>query len=371
MQLIVDLNSESFVSNSYNSPTNYVFPVTSFSARRHEVFPVSLQFASAGAITDLPYTPQIIISLKPWMNYASAPIASVYGLTKAGSGSSAVWNGTLALNTTAIETLFANNGGTEASSVPAMLEVAWSSTGSYSPAVNSISQAVSFTIANCVYNSSADTLPGAGTTTPAPVTSASVTISAPGSTPAVTVTQTGSASAFNFSIPLNPAPTLSVGTTTTGAAGTSAASSLTGTATNPILNLTLPAGQNGTSPTLSAGTVTMLAAGSSASASLSGTYPSQALNFSLPLGSPTTISSTAPSTGTISVTFPTSPVDGQLVIWRISQGATAYAITFPSTNFSLSGLTAPTATASKKFSILAGYNSATTKWEALSLTPYA
>ena len=40
-------------------------------------------------------------------------------------------------------------------------------------------------------------------------------------------------------------PNITIGTVTTGDAGTSAAASMTGTAENPVLNLTIPRGQDG------------------------------------------------------------------------------------------------------------------------------
>lgn len=98
---------------------------------------------------------------------------------------------------------------------------------------------------------------------------------------------------------------LSIGTVTTGTAGSSANANITGTAPNQILNLTIPRGDTGqagatgpTGPTGSTGStgpagpannltiasVTTGNAGTSASVTISGTSPNQALSFTIPRG---------------------------------------------------------------------------------------
>ena len=85
-------------------------------------------------------------------------------------------------------------------------------------------------------------------------------------------------------------PTISIGTVNTGAAGTNASATITGTTPNLTLNLTIPKGDKGTNgvngqtPKISIGTVTTGAAGSSASASISGTTPNLTLNLTIPKG---------------------------------------------------------------------------------------
>ena len=85
-------------------------------------------------------------------------------------------------------------------------------------------------------------------------------------------------------------PTISIGTVDTGAAGTNASATITGTTPNLTLNLTIPKGDKGTNgvngqtPKISIGTVTTGAAGSSASASISGTTPNLTLNLTIPKG---------------------------------------------------------------------------------------
>lgn len=87
--------------------------------------------------------------------------------------------------------------------------------------------------------------------------------------------------------------TVSVGTTTTGAPGSSASVSNSGTSTNAVLNFTIPRGETGTAGatgpagpanSLSIGTVTTGSSGSPASATITGTAPSQTLNLTLPAG---------------------------------------------------------------------------------------
>ena len=85
-------------------------------------------------------------------------------------------------------------------------------------------------------------------------------------------------------------PTISIGTVTTGAAGTNASATISGTTPNLTLDLTIPKGDkgsngiNGQTPKISIGTVTTGAAGSSASASISGTTPNLTLNLTIPKG---------------------------------------------------------------------------------------
>jgi hypothetical protein len=79
--------------------------------------------------------------------------------------------------------------------------------------------------------------------------------------------------------PPGPAPNLSIGTVSTGAA----AVSITGTNPNYTLNFTVPQGPTGPAPGLVMGTVTTGAAGSSASANFTGTGP-YTLNLTIPRG---------------------------------------------------------------------------------------
>ena len=96
-------------------------------------------------------------------------------------------------------------------------------------------------------------------------------------------------------------PQLSIGTVETGAAGSSAAAIITGTAEHPILSLAIPRGDKGetgatgatgqtgatgATPDLSIGTVTTGAAGSSASATITGTPEEPVLNLTIPRGDP-------------------------------------------------------------------------------------
>jgi hypothetical protein len=93
--------------------------------------------------------------------------------------------------------------------------------------------------------------------------------------------------------PPGPANTLTVGTVTTGAPGSAAVVTITGTAPNQVLNMTIPRGDVGaTGPAgpagppnaLAIGTVTTGAPGSPAAASITGTAPSQTLNLTIPQG---------------------------------------------------------------------------------------
>ena len=97
-------------------------------------------------------------------------------------------------------------------------------------------------------------------------------------------------------------PTFEVGTVSTGVAGSTATVTITGTAPNYVLNFTIPKGDkgdkgdkgekgdtgtkgaDGQTPTISIGTVTTGVAGSSASAEITGTTPNLTLNLTIPKG---------------------------------------------------------------------------------------
>lgn len=125
----------------------------------------------------------------------------------------------------------------------------------------------------------------------------------------------------SFVGPAGPANTLTIGTVTTGAAGTSASASITGTAPNQTLSLTIPRGDAGTAGangaigpagpanSLAIGTVTTGASGSAASASITGTAPNQTLNLTIPQG-PTGATGAA---GTNGQGVPTGGTTGQVL----------------------------------------------------------
>lgn len=135
--------------------------------------------------------------------------------------------------------------------------------------------------------------------TPSPVT-----VTVPGSVgSSPTITNGGTANVTVTSVgdrgpkgDVGPATTLSIGQVATGAAGSSAAATLTGPSGAQVLSLTIPRGDagaagaagaqgpQGQANSLSIGTVTTGAAGSSASATISGTAPSQTLSLSIPRG---------------------------------------------------------------------------------------
>lgn len=81
-----------------------------------------------------------------------------------------------------------------------------------------------------------------------------------------------------------PAGDVTVGTTTTGAPGSSAAVTNSGTPQHAVLNFTIPRGNVGPANSLAIGTVSTGAPGSSASATITGTPPSQTLSLTIPRG---------------------------------------------------------------------------------------
>lgn len=77
------------------------------------------------------------------------------------------------------------------------------------------------------------------------------------------------------------ANTLTIGTVEN---GSSPSATITGTAPNQTLNLTMQKGDTGPANVLSVGTVTTLSPGDSATATITGTAPKQTINFGLPQG---------------------------------------------------------------------------------------
>jgi hypothetical protein len=159
--------------------------------------------------------------------------------------------------------------------------------------------------------------------------------------------------------PAGPPNTLTMGTVTTGVPGSAASASITGVSPNQVLNLTIPRGdvgpqgiQGNPGPinTLTIGTVTTGAAGSPADASITGVAPNQILNLAIPqgiqgvvgppnslaIGSVTTLAPGAPATATITGTPPTQTLD-----LGIPQGATGSAgVGSPANPTALIGLAA-------------------------------
>jgi hypothetical protein len=84
--------------------------------------------------------------------------------------------------------------------------------------------------------------------------------------------------------PPGPTTNITIGTVTTGAPGSQASASITGTAPNLVLDLTIPEGNVGPSINLTIGTVTTGAPGSQASATITGTAPNLVLNLTIPQG---------------------------------------------------------------------------------------
>lgn len=138
-----------------------------------------------------------------------------------------------------------------------------------------------------------------------PVSVPSFSISLPSSTTVdlTTVSPVPSANGTYYLVgptgPAGPANTLSVGSVTTGAAGSSAAVTITGTSPSQTINFTIPRGDTGatgatgaTGPTgpqgdaatIAVGTVTTGAPGSSATVTNAGTSSAAVFNFSIPRG---------------------------------------------------------------------------------------
>lgn len=84
--------------------------------------------------------------------------------------------------------------------------------------------------------------------------------------------------------PAGPVNELTVGTVTTGAAGSSVAVTITGDAPDQTVNFTIPRGDTGVAATIAIGTTTTGAPGSSAAVSNSGTSGAAVFDFTVPQG---------------------------------------------------------------------------------------
>ena len=105
-----------------------------------------------------------------------------------------------------------------------------------------------------------------------------------------------------------PANSLAIGAVSTGAAGSNASATITGTAPSQTLDLTIPRGDKGdtgdtgaTGPanSLAIGAVSTGAAGSNADATITGTAPNQTLNLTIPVGATGATGPTGPQGPTI------------------------------------------------------------------------
>lgn len=286
MNLIIDLDSEKFVAPSTSDSTNFIYPLTQANARRRESFPLTIQFVKNGALTDIPFTASLAAVIKKQGDYGGTALCESLTFTKTGSGATAVYSSAFSLFTTPMEELFAAEGGVEPPSVDCDLEVQWWSTDE-----THITEALALAVANCFYRST-DTVPE--TTSPAPVP-------------------------------------VTIGTTTTGSAGSSASVTNSGTSSAAVLNFTIPKGDTG--PTG-------------------------------PSGAPTITDFTI--TGDTTINAPTgTPADGQRVIYRIKQDGTGgHTVTLNSAIVIPSGSGSPSfnTTANKYDLVGLMYSSASSAW---------
>jgi hypothetical protein len=112
--------------------------------------------------------------------------------------------------------------------------------------------------------------------------------------------------------PTGPANSLSIGTVTTGAAGSSASAAITGTAPTQTLSLTIPRGDAGVDSEITVGTVTTGSPGSSASVTNSGTVNDVVLDFTIPRGD----KGDKGDTGATGATGPVGPTGATGITWQ-------------------------------------------------------
>jgi hypothetical protein len=135
----------------------------------------------------------------------------------------------------------------------------------------------------------------------------------------------------NLTGPQGTAATIEVGTVTTGAAGSSASVTNTGTSEEAVFDFTIPRGNKGDkgdtgdAATISVGTVTTGNAGSDATVTNSGTTSAAVLDFAIPRGAAATIAVGTVTTGAAgsSATVTNTGTSGEAVFaFSIPRGAT-------------------------------------------------
>ena len=236
-------------------------------------------------------------------------------VTNTGTESNAVLNFVIPAGATGAN---GADGATGADGTAATVQVGTTTTGA--PGTNAIvtnTGTESNAVLNFVIPAGATGANGADGATGADGTAATVqvgttTTGAPGTNASVTNTGTESNAVLNFVIPAGAtgatgadgtAATVQVGTTTTGAPGTNASVTNTGTENNAVLNFVIPAGATGatgatgTAATVQVGTTTTGAPGTNASVTNTGTESNAVLNFVIPAGATGTDGATG-ATGT-------------------------------------------------------------------------
>ena len=223
-------------------------------------------------------------------------------VTNTGTESNAVLNFVIPAGTTGAT---GANGATGADGTAATVQVGTTTTGA--PGTNASvtnTGTESNAVLNFVIPAGATGATGADGTA-ATVQVGTTTTGAPGTNASVTNTGTESNAVLNFVIPAGAtgangatgadgtAATVQVGTTTTGAPGTNASVTNTGTESNAVLNFVIPAGAtgangatgaDGTAATVQVGTTTTGAPGTNASVTNTGTENNAVLNFVIPAG---------------------------------------------------------------------------------------
>jgi hypothetical protein len=140
---------------------------------------------------------------------------------------------------------------------------------------------------------------------------------------------------INITGDIGPANSLTIGSVTTGAAGSSASASITGTAPSQTLNLTIPRGNQGIqgiqgpAGEIAIGTVSTLDNGQDATVENVGTSTSAILNFGLPRGAQGIQGASGPNTGLDYAWDPgnadTDPGNGDIRVNNAAWGSATYA----------------------------------------------
>lgn len=285
MNLVIELNTQAFVTAVSGAPDLFRYPVDSLDARRRENRALTVRFCRNGSLEDIHAGADLRLTVKRTANYAaSTPLAEAITFTKYGSGSNAVYSSEINLFTSTIETAFGAVNGVEPALIETILEVSWTYDG-----LRYTSRAIPLKLANCVFRDQ-DAIPETTSPPPVPITIGSVTASEPGGDASVSNRGTASAAILDFVVPrgpigpTGPANLLSIGQVQR---GDDASVSIRGDSPEQVLDFVLPKGDKGDqgeAAAISIGSVTAGEPDTEPSVVNSGTSGNAVLDFVIPGG---------------------------------------------------------------------------------------
>jgi len=245
------------------TPKSYVDGVVSTTKNTYTAVSSTSNTVATGsktfAITGVGGTPNFVVGQLLRVYNTSTPATYVQGLVTAASTTSVTINATEVVGSGTVATwtlVIAGVTGTQGSTGTTLTNTSTSATsvavgtGSKTFAITGVGGTPSYAVGQVVraYNTGVPTNYMQGLVTAASTSSLTINVTDIGGSGTIAA-WTLVVSAVGVQGATGPANTLTIGTVTTGTPGGAAAASVTGTAPNQSLNLTLPAGANGTNAT--------------------------------------------------------------------------------------------------------------------------